>query len=200
MKIFAEREAENFLKKAGFRVIETFFIRKKTEIEKAAERIGFPLVMKVSGKKILHKNELGGVKVGIKSYEQAAKTFDLLKRIKGSDGVLVQRKIHGQELLLGIKKTPEFGHVIAFGIGGTDVERIKKVSFRVCPLEEKEVLSMINEIKINLKKEDTNSIVKNIIKLCALVKKYPRIKELDINPLIVEKNKALIVDARIIFD
>ncbi len=199
MKIFAEKEAENFLKKEGFEIINTIFVRKKNEIEKAIEKIGFPLVMKVSGRKILHKNELGGVKVGIKDYEQAVKAFNSLLKIRNSEGVVIQKQIHGKEFLLGIKKTPEFKQVIAFGIGGTKVEKIRKVAFRVCPLNEKEAIDMILEI-IKKDEMELNAIKKNIMKLCNLVKKYPSINELDINPLIVEKNKAIVVDARMVSD
>lgn len=200
MKIFAEKEAENFLKKEGFDIIDTIFIDKKSQTESAVKKIGFPIVMKVSGRKILHKNEIGGVKVGIKSYEQAIKTFEYLMKIKNAEGVLLQRKIQGKEYLLGIKSAKEFGHIIAFGIGGVEVEKIKRVAFRVCPVDEKDIFDMIKETKISLKKEALNAIKKDMIKLCNLVKKYPKLKELDINPLIVEKNKASIVDARMIFD
>jgi len=200
MKIFAEKEAENFLKREGFDVIDTIFIRKKGEIKKAIKKIGFPLVMKVSGRKILHKNEIGGVKIGIKNYKQAVKSFDSLIKIRNSEGVLLQRKIRGKEYLLGIKSAREFGHIIAFGLGGVEVEKIKKVAFRVCPVVEKDITDMIKEIKTQMKKDSLKAIVKNIMKLDDLIKKYPSIKELDINPLIIEKNKAKIVDARIIFD
>ncbi len=198
MKIFAEKEAEKFLKKEGFEIIETIFINKKNKIKWAVGKIGFPLVMKVSGRKILHKNEVGGVKIGIKDYNSSLEAFNLLMKIKNSEGVLIQKKIHGKEFLLGIKKTPEFKQVIAFGIGGTDVEKIGKVSFRACPLNEKEAGNMVMEIIKDRKKLD--AIKKNIMKLCNLAEKYPSIRELDINPLIVEKNKAIVVDARIIFD
>ena len=200
MKIFAEKEAENLLKKEGFDVIDTIFINKKIQIENAIKRIGFPIVMKVSGKKILHKNEIGGVKVGIKNYKQAVKTFGYLMKIKNAEGVLLQRKIKGKEYLFGIKSTKEFGHIIAFGVGGVKVEKIKRVAFRVCPVDEKDIMDMIKEIKISLKKENLNAIKRNMIKLCNFSEKYPNLKELDINPLIIEKGKANVVDSRMIFD
>jgi succinyl-CoA synthetase beta subunit len=199
MKIFAEKEAENFLKREGFDVIDTIFIKRKSEIKNAIKKIGFPLVMKVSGKKILHKNEIGGVKIGIKNYKQALNAFNSLMRIKNSEGVLLQRKIHGTEYLLGVKSAEEFGHAVAFGLGGTEVEKMKRVAFRICPLCEKDVIDMLKETQIRIKKENLNPIKNNIMKLCNFVKKYPDIKELDINPLIVEKGKAKIVDARIVF-
>jgi hypothetical protein len=200
MKIFAEKEAENFLKKEKFEVIETIFIKKKNEIEKAIKKIDFPIVMKVSGKIILHKKAVRGVRINVKNYEQAIKEFDSLMKIKGSEGILIQRQMKGEEFLLGIKSTKEFGHVIAFGIGGSEVERIRKVAFRVYPLNEKEIKEMIKEIEIQITEEKLNVIKKNIIRLCILVNKYPSIKELDINPLFVYGSKAVIADARIIFD
>lgn len=197
MKIFAEKEAEDFLRKENFDVVDSVFIRKKSEIKNAIEK--FPVVMKVSGKKILHKNSIGGVKTGIQNHEQALKVFDSLMKIKDGEGVIIQNQIEGDEFLLGIKKTPEFGHVIAFGIGGIEVEKMKKVIFRVCPMEENEMENMIKEIK-NIKDENLDVVKKNIAKLCSLSEKYPNISELDINPLMLSKGKAIVVDARIVFD
>lgn len=200
MKIFAEKEAENFLEKQGFNIIDTIFVNKKNQIEDAVRKIGFPVVMKISGRKILHKNRIGGVRVGITNLEQAIETFERFMGMKDAEGVLLQRKIHGTEYLLGIKSTKEFGHIIAFGIGGVDVEKIKKIAFRVCPIEKRDVDDMAREVKIPLKREALNAIKKNMIKLCKFSEKYPSLKELDINPLIVEKGKASIVDARMAFD
>ena len=200
MKIFAEREAENFLKKEGFNIIDTIFINRKNQIKDAIRKIGFPVVMKISGRKILHKNRIGGVKVGITNLEQAIETFERFMGMKDAEGVLLQRKIHGTEYLLGIKSTKEFGHIIAFGIGGVDVEKMKKIAFRVCPVDKKDIADMVKELKIPLKKEALNAIEKNLVKLCNFAEKYPKLKELDINPLIVEKGKASVVDARMAFD
>jgi hypothetical protein len=197
MKIFAEKEAEDFLRKENFDVVDSVFIRKKSEIKNAIKQ--FPVVMKVSGKKILHKNRLGGVKTGIQNYEQALEVFDSLMKIKNSEGVIIQKQIQGEEFLLGIKKTPEFGHVIAFGIGGVEVEKMKKVNFRICPMEESEIENMIKEIK-DIKNENIGIVKENIAKLCNLSGKYPDISELDINPLMLNKGKSVVVDARIVFD
>jgi acetate---CoA ligase (ADP-forming) len=198
MKIFAEKEAENFLRKEGFDVVDSVFINKKSGIKNAIEKFKFPIVMKVSGKKILHKNSLGGVKTGIEDYENALKAFDSLMKIKNSEGIIIQNQIKGKEFLLGIKNTPEFEHVIAFGIGGTEVEKMKKVTFRICPLENKEISDMVREIT-NIKDKDLEAIKENIKKLCRLSKKYPSINEFDINPLMLDKGKAIVVDARIVF-
>ena len=200
MKIFAEKEAEDFLRKENFNVVDSVFVREKSEIKKSLEKFRFPVVMKVSGKKILHKNFLGGVKTGIQNYEQALEMFDSLMKIKDSEGVIIQNQIYGKEFLFGVKKTPEFNHVIAFGIGGTNVEKIKKITFRICPLEDDDILDMIREITKDIEGMDLDVIKKNIRALCHLSKKYPHINEFDINPLMLDKGKAVIVDARIIFD
>jgi hypothetical protein len=200
MKIFAEKEAENFLKKEKFDVVESVFIKEKSELENILNNLNFPIVMKVSGEKILHKNAIGGVKVGINSPEEVEKTFDFLMKIKDSEGIIIQEQKSGREFLLGIKSTNEFGHVIAFGIGGSNVEKIKKVGFRVCPLDKKEIRKLMREIAPDLEKENKKIIEKNIEKVCLLSKKHSDIKELDINPLMTEKGKAIVVDARIFFE
>ena len=197
MKILTEKEAEDFLEKNNFEVINRIYIEKEDELKDATAKLSFPLVMKVSGKDIIHKNEVGGVVKGIKDDEIAWEVFNKLKEIKGAQGVMVQKQIEGKEFLLGIKKTPEFGHVVAFGAGGVHTEELKDVSFRVYPFKKKEIRKMIEEVKISkdLEKESFKIIEKNILKLCKLIKKYPRIKELDINPLI----KGRVIDARIVF-
>ena len=187
MKVYTEKEAEGFLEKRGFEIVKRIYIKKKSEIKDAIKKIGFPVVMKVSGKKIIHKNKVMGVKTNIKSYEQSLKAFDKLLKIKNCEGIMVQRQIEGKEFLLGIKKTPEFGHVVAFGAGGIYTEKFKDVSFRVCPFDKTEVKKMMKEVKVaeRLSQESRRKIEKNLIKLCWLVEKYSKIKELDINPLIV---------------
>jgi succinyl-CoA synthetase beta subunit len=202
MKVLTERLAEKFLEKKGFEIIEGIFIKKKLGIKKAIKKLGFPFVMKVSGKKIVHKNKVGGIKLGIKNPKEAIKAFEELKKIKGFEGVMIQKPGKGKEFLLGIKKTPEFGHVIAFGAGGIHTEELKDVSFRVYPFDRTEGKKMIKEVKKSkgLTKKNISDIEKNFSKLFRLIKKYPKIKELDINPLMIDKTNATIVDARIVFE
>ncbi len=202
MKIFIEKEAEDFLEKEDFRIVERFYLKNESELKEAVKKIGFPLVMKVSGKKIIHKNKINGVKTGIKNYKEALEIFRRFKKKKNYEGVLIQRNVKGEEFLLGIKKTPEFGHVIAFGSGGIRVEEKKKVNFRVCPFDKKVAEQIIKEINDGRKLEnkEINEIIKNILKLCKLSEKYPRIKELDINPLFVNSEECVVADARMSWD
>lgn len=202
MKVSTEKEAEEFLENKGFKIVDRIYIKKKSEINKAINKIGFPFVMKVSGKNIIHKNKVRGIKLGIKNYNEAIKSFKQLKKIKGFEGVIIQKQISGKEFLLGIKKTPEFEHVVAFGAGGIHTEKLKDVSFRVCPFDKTDTEEMIKEVKKakELNKKNIIDIQNNLIKLCQLIQKYPKIKELDINPLIVNKKDATIVDARIVWE
>ena len=164
--------------------------------------------MKIIGKKILHKTDVGGVKLDIRNLDEAKRSFKVLKKIRGFEGVLVQKFIPGKYVLVGLKKTKEFGHVIVFGLGGVFTEVISDVSFRVCPIKEKDAEEMINEIKGKQilygirggKRVNIKAIKQILLKISKLSSKYPKIKELDINPAIVSEKDATIVDARIIFE
>lgn len=199
MKFVAEKGAEEFLKEQGFKIIETFFCKNKKELLRASDKIKFPLVIKVSGKKIIHKNKIHGVKTNIISNLQLIKEFEKLKKINGVEGVLVQKQGVGEEFILGIKNTEEFGHAVAFGVGGINVEKLKKITFRIPPLNKTEIYDLIDEIASNLSRDKKRLIFQNIKKLCHLSLKFPKIKELDINPLLVDENSAFVVDARILF-
>lgn len=202
MKYFSEKEAENFLEKEGFVIVKRAYVKNKKNLKHALTKVGFPFVLKVAGKKIIHKKEIDGIRLGVKTYSEALIEFSKLKKIKGAEGVMVQRKGEGKEFLLGVKKTREFGHVILFGAGGSLVEEKKDVVFRVSPLEKDEVKKMIKSTKaaVGLLKEDGKVIEKNILKLCELVEKYPKIYEMDINPLAVKSGEGFILDARIVFE
>jgi len=185
MRVFTDRESEEFLRKRGFDIMETAFVKTEKELEKI--KMHFPVVLKISGKKIVHKTPVNGVRLGIKSLEQAKKAFRELIKIKDVEGILIQKQIHGEEYLAGLKKTEDFGYVVAFGKGGSEVEKEKKVDFRVCNA------SGVDELSDNKKIQEV------LNKLCK-ISESSGIKELDINPLVLEKGKAVIVDSQIVFE
>ena len=196
-----ENEAEDFLEKEGFDVIKRGYARNKKGLEKI--RLRYPLAMKVISKKAVHKSKAGGVILGIKNKEEAEKSFDKLRKIGGFEGVNVQEMLNGKFIILGLKKTDEFGLVMMFGEGGVQVEEKKDISFRVCPINEKDADEMIKEVRFYKKikrKANSKLIKKNLLRLSRLAEKYPEINELDINPLIANKDNASIVDARIVID
>ena len=202
MKVLMEKEAEDFLSKNGFPVVEASIFSDKKQAHAYAKRLRFPVVLKITGK--LHKSDLNGVRVGIRE-EDFLNEFDNLKKI--TKKVMVQKYIDGKQLILGIKKDQTFGHALLFGMGGIFVEALKDVSFRVCPVEKKDVGEMVTEIEgypilkgIRGEKPVNLNKIKNILlKLCKLSNKYKNIEELDINPLIVNHKEAKIVDARVVF-
>ena len=191
--LYTEKKAGEFLEKEGFLVHKRIFVSKEADLTKLA----FPYVMKVSGSTIVHKSKLGGVKVGVKNLIEAKEFFNHCMEISGAEGVILQSLIAGRFFILGLKATPEFGSALIFGDGGIDVEEKKDVSFRICPVGKEDVLEMIKETKIgkSVNNKEKDFLVKNLLKLSNLAKKYPNILELDINPIISSE----IVDSRIVF-
>lgn len=197
MKIFAEKEAEKFLIKEGFNVLEGVYVKDGGEILKLKNE-EFPLVAKASGEGIIHKKKIGGIVLGIKNREDATTAFKKMKKVKGCEEVFFQPKAKGREFFAGLKKTPEFGYVVVFGKGGSAVEKEKDVSFRVCPLEKKDIIDMIKETHVGkvINSEEKKEVEGVLFKISRLSEKYHNISELDINPLMEGK----IVDARIVWD
>ncbi len=202
MKVLAEKEAEDFLEKEGFEIIIRVIAKSKKQLEIAAKTIKFPWAMKIISKKIIHKRAAGGVILNIQNLGQAENALNKLSKLEGYEGATIQPMSSGSELILGLKKTPEFGLAIMVGKGGSDVEKEKDVSFRVLPITPKDAKEMLTELKFfeSLKKSNISLtlIEKNIMLLADLAKKFPQIEELDINPLIVSTKEAKVVDARII--
>jgi hypothetical protein len=143
--------------------------------------------MKISSKKIIHKQEVKGIILNIKNKQQAISALNKLKR--KTKEVLIQPQISGQELILGIKQTPEFDHIIMLG----DKKNKQDLCFRVLPIDNKEADNMIKELKIKIK--NPKQVKDNLLLLSKLIQKNKKIKELDISPLI----NGLIIDAQIIF-
>lgn len=197
---YSERRAKEFLERRGYHLLKSYYVTDKNSIRNL--KLNFPIVMKVSGKNIVHKKKIGGVKLNISDYHHAEVAFDEIKEIDGCEGVIIQSQISGDEFLLGIKKTPEFGHVIVFGAGGSNVENLNDVSFRVSPIKREDAIDMIRETKIHhaINKKEEEVIVDNLMRFNSLIENYPMVSELDINPLIINIRGGFVVDARIVFD
>ena len=173
------------------------------EAKRIAARMGYPIVLKIVSPNILHKTDVGGIKVGIENEKELTESYeDILISVKrympGANiaGILVQEMVtNKRETIIGINDDPQFGPMIMFGLGGIYVEVLKDVSFRIAPISEKIAREMIGEIKtIKLLKgargevpSDIESIVKVLLKMSQLVTDFPEIMEMDINPLFVKK-------------
>lgn len=193
MKILTEKKAGEFLEKNKFEILPRIFITKKRQLKK----IKFPCAIKVFGKKIIHKKKIKGVYLNVKNLEKAQEVFEKLKQIKGAKGVIAQEMQKGKELFFGIKHTTDFEHAIVFGKGGSNLEKEKDIEFRIYPITEIQALNQIKSTKIGKKltQKEIEISIEYLMKLNELIKKYPKIIELDINPLMQGK----IIDSRIVF-
>ncbi len=197
----------DILKSYKIPIVKSLLAKNPSQAIKLAEEIGYPVALKISSNKISHKTEVGGVKINVNSDLEVKKYFDQASKKLGAklDGIIIQPMIKGAEIILGVKKDENFGHLIMFGLGGVFTEITKDISFRIAPINKNEALKMIREIKSfkildgyrNLPKANIDSIADSLVGLSDLVSDYTEIKELDINPLIVTEKKCFAVDVRI---
>lgn len=196
-----ESQALEILEAYGFPVVESQLARSADEAVAAAERIGYPIVLRVVSPKIVHKIEMKGVVLDLKDPEEVRDAYDamythLLKHVPPEDitGVLVRRMIPaGKEVILGIHRDAIFGHMLMFGLGGIYVEAFKDVTFRIVPIRETAAGKMIRELRTSAlleglrgeERSDIAAIEDTLRRLSQLANDFPRIAELDINPLIV---------------
>ncbi len=212
----SEREANEILQSYGFPVLTSFLLKDSSEVEEAAEHIIFPAAMKISSRDIVHKFDVGGVQLKIKTKEEAQKAFEQMienvKRHKPSakiDGVIIERMAkRGVEVILGGARDPKFGPICMFGLGGTLVEAMKDITFRLAPMWEISAEIMIQSIKAYIILKgirgappcDIDAIKDCILRLSQMLSDHPEIAELDINPLIVypEGEGCVVADSRIL--
>lgn len=203
MEYMGEKKSEDLLESFGFNVVKRREVKDKNELLASINELGLPVVMKVSGKKIVHKNKIDGVVTGVNTYSTVLEEFGRLKKIKGSSGVMIQKELSfDREFLIGIKTTEDFGQVVVFGAGGVDVEEKKDVAFRVVPLMKEDAEEMIKEVSITkgLRAPQKEAIVKIIRRVSGFAVKYSDIKEMDINPFVLSSERAVVLDARILFE
>jgi len=167
-----------------------------------AEKIGYPVVIKTS-LPILHKTDVKGVITGINNRKEMEEAWNRINKKE----VLVQKMVKGKEIILGMKKDPQFGPVLMAGFGGIFVELFKDVSFRIAPINEKQGLDMLKELKsfpiLKGFRGDKGVNIKEIVRVLVNLSKLSldkNIKEIDFNPLIVNEEKVFIVDAKIIYE
>jgi acetyltransferase len=195
---------EKVLEAAGFRLPPQATVSDGAGIPAACEQVGYPVVMKVIGP--LHKTDVGGVKVGIRTREEANSAFDELMQIHGAEGVLIQKVVSGVEVILGAVKEEGFGHLVMFGLGGIHTEVLRDVRFALAPLGHDEALNMVRGIRAfplleGVRGESGMSLdvlVDYLIRLSLLVEDFPEISEIDLNPVKGTGDDLFVVDARIL--
>ncbi|MBW6462121.1 MAG: acetate--CoA ligase family protein [DPANN group archaeon] len=215
MVLMTEHDSKKMFSSYGISVTKEFVAKDRHEASVYAERIGYPVVMKVMSSDIVHKTDSGGVVLNIHDSDDVLRAYDLIiKNVSKSnphakiEGVIVEEQVAGHEIIVGAKIDPQFGPVIMVGLGGIFVEVLKDVSFRVVPITEKDADEMIHELKAfsvlegvrGQPKADISKIIKALVAVSKLVQDNPNIQELDINPLMVDSKRAVAADARIIVD
>jgi 4-hydroxybutyryl-CoA synthetase (ADP-forming) len=189
--------------------------KSEDEAVKAAEEIGYPVVLKIVSPNIIHKSDAGGVKVNLNNEQEVRDAYNtIIKNAKNYDpnaeivGILVEEMVkNGKEIIIGANKDPKFGPTIMFGLGGIYVEVLKDVTFRLAPVGKHEAMKMINSIKMKKllegvrgeKPSDKEAIAECIQRLSQLMLDFPEIAEIDMNPVMVlEEGKGCrVVDVRI---
>jgi len=198
-----ESDIQALLDAASIPRVKGGIAKNEKSLLKMAEQTGYPLVMKVVGP--LHKSDVGGVTLNVKSKTHLLAEFARMKKIPGYKGVLLQPMLSGLELFVGASYEPKFGHVVLCGLGGIFVEVIKDVSSGLAPLTYNEVISMIRSLKSykiiqgarGQKGINKEKFAEIIIRLSTLLRFAVEIKELDLNPLIGMGDDIFVVDARI---
>lgn len=191
------------LKTAGIPCVEEFVSDNKQEVLDFANRTGFPLVAKCVGP--VHKSDVGGVVLNIKTQEHLGFEFDRLMSIPETHSVLIQPMLSGTELFVGAKYEPKFGHIILCGLGGIFIEVLKDVASGLAPLSFEEASSMIRSLRAYKIIQGTRGqkglneklFTEIIVRLSILLRFATEIKEMDINPLLANDKQVIAVDARI---
>jgi len=210
-----EQDAKAVFQAYGLNIPDGVLATTRDQAVAAARKLGYPVVMKVVSQDVVHKSDVGGVRVGLGSSREIEDAFDLMmlripKLVDGAriEGVLVEEmKRGGREVILGMTRDPQFGPMLMFGLGGIYVEVLKDVTFHLAPLTVEEAMEMLEETKTfallkgvrGQQGVDIRSIAEALQRIAQLVVDFPEIQELDINPLRVGINRGdtLALDARI---
>jgi len=209
-------EARDIMRAYGLPMPKAELAESADQAVELAEKYGFPIVMKIASPDILHKTDVGGVKVGLKTVEEVRETFETMVRqaekyVPGARiwGCLVQEMApQGHEILVGMNRDPQFGPLVTFALGGIYVEVLKDATFRIAPFSEEEAYEMLGEIRAHALLDgvrgkppaDKAAIVDALLRINQLVQDFPEIVELDINPLMVydEGDGAVAIDMRLV--
>jgi acetyl coenzyme A synthetase (ADP forming)-like protein len=194
----------------GVPTVPAVKVKKEEQLGKAAEKIGYPLVLKVDSEKVIHKTEVGGVALELKDKNELLSAFKKMVRkfARHKPSYILQRYMaEGKEVIIGAKSNEGLHPTVMFGLGGVFVEILKDVQFRLAPLSQEEALEMIQSVKgfpllqgaRGEKAVDVDKLVEVLVRLSQLASDFPEISEIDLNPVFaLEKGKgAIVVDARL---
>lgn len=206
----SEYESKQVLSAYGIPVTREALVSDLQGLKAAAHEIGYPLVLKGCSSEIAHKTEKGLIRVDIRNEEEARSAFEeIMGHMSAGGAVLVQEMIKGQrELVIGLTRDPQFGPCVMFGLGGIFTEILKDISFRVAPLEKRDALEMMQDIKGHKILEavrgmgaaDLDLFADILIKVGQIGLDNDAVKEIDINPVIISGSKPVAVDALVVLE
>lgn len=208
-KALSEYEAKQVLTAYGIPVTREYLVENKNDVEKAALKIGYPVVMKGCSSEIAHKTEKGLIHVNIRESSEALRAYaEIEAGLKGYSGaVLIQEMVMGsRELAMGLTRDDQFGPCVMFGLGGIFTEILKDISFRRAPLEKRDALEMMQEIKSNkilesirgMEAANMEILADILIKLGQIGLEVEQVREIDLNPVIISRGKPVVADALMI--
>ena len=214
-----DAEARNILTAYGMRIPRSKIAENPDRAVEIAAQIGYPVVLKIASPDILHKTDVGGVKVGLENAEAVRDAFELMvyraqRYVPEAHiwGCLVQEMAPagGIEVLVGMNRDPQFGPLVTFGLGGIYVETLKDVTFRLAPFSRQDAEAMLSEIRAHALLDgvrgqpavDKAALVDVLLRVGQLVQDFPEIVELDINPLMVypRGQGAIAIDMRLVLN
>ena len=216
-ELLNEAEAKTFLEYYNIPVARSFVARTPDEAVTVASRVGYPVVAKILSPQIAHKSDAGGVVLDIDSEVELREAFDrITRRAKEYDpkaeilGVTIQHMVEkrGQEVILGAKTDPLFGPVILFGMGGVGVEVFKDFAIGLPPLNQTLARRIMEETKVfqllkgyrNMAPANIKQLEEIMVRFSQMLVDFPQLKEVDVNPLLVNESQAIALDARIVID
>lgn len=201
----AENEVKDLMRAYGIATTQYQVVRSEKDLEKLSVR--FPVALKVCSSKILHKTDVGGVRLNIRDSDELKEAFQEFRRKFPAEDLLVdQMEEKGVEMIVGLVQDPSFGLSIMCGVGGIFTELYKDVSFRVVPIDEYDAAQMVGELKGKKLLEgfrgmeaDRQLFIELVLKVSQLgAELIDHVDQMDLNPVFVYKNRICVVDAKLI--
>ena len=205
----SEYESKQVLASYGIPVTQEELVINPEDLFQAVHKIGYPLVMKGCAAEIAHKTERGLIRMDVRNEDEARTAFkEITAAMDGAEkAVLVQQMVKGQrELVVGLTRDPQFGPCVMFGLGGIFTEILEDTSFRVAPIEKRDALEMVLEIKAHkileairgMEPVDKDMLADILIAIGRLGIENEAVKEIDINPVIISRGNPVAVDALVV--
>ncbi len=207
----SEYESKQILTSYRIPVTRDVLVHDANDLLSVCQEVGYPLVLKGCSSDVSHKTESGLLRIDIRNDEEAKASFnDIMNKMHGMEGaVLVQQMVKGKrELVVGLIRDAQFGPCVMFGLGGIFTEVLKDTAFRIAPLEKRDAMEMMHEIKgkgilesiRGMPAADKDSLAEILIAVGRMGLEHEMIKEIDINPIIISGSKPVAVDALVVLE